>query len=238
MPLPKISNPIHNIKIPSSGNKIPVRQMTIKDEKILLVAKESDDDTDRQGAILQVINNCVMEDGFDVNTLTMFDVEYLFLKIRALSVSNKVELSITEFDDDGNKITDHPFSIDLNDVDIKKADEEVENKVILDDIIIELKYPTMEMYTSNEYKNAETDSNVMSIILKHSIASVYQGDRSFQFTLDEAGEFIEQLPASSFEKITKFFQNQPSLFYELSYKDSKGKKQKQELTSLSDFFIF
>lgn len=240
MSLPVINSPTHMIEIPSTKKSAKFRSMKIKEEKILLTAKESQEDNDILNAIVQIIGNCAIDGDVDPNKLTMFDVEYLFLKIRSISVSNKINLSIPEQYEDGEdtKIKNHEFNIDLDDVKMKYPDEEIQNTIQVDDIAIELKYPSIQMNLSDEYKSAEKESEVMTILLKNSIKSIFQGDQSIKFTLDELDSFIDDLPASVFETISKFFDSQPSLYYKLEYKDVKNKKQSMELTTLSDFFIF
>ena len=246
MPLPKISVPLHQIEVPSTKKKVSVRQMTIKEEKVLMSAKESDEAIDRLNAIINTVNACIMEEGFETNKLTMYDIEYLFMRLRALSVSNIVPLTLNEFGktDDGeydydNIIKTHDFSVDLSEVKMQEPDEPVEDTITIDDVVIQLRHPPVEMYTSKEYLEQDSEADITGILMRNSIKGIFQGDKAFpSHSKEELNEFIDSLPPSALEAFNKYITSQPHLYYKVEYVRQDGETETYELASLSDFFTF
>lgn len=245
MTLPIIDTPTYNIKVPSTQQNARFRSMTIKEEKVLLVAKESQDDSDILNAVIQIVKNCSLDNDLKIDKLPMFDIEYLFLKLRSVSVSNIAKMSFTETWTDlptnQEKTKIHDFEVNLDEVEMKIPEIEKEDYLIKinEDIGIELQFPPITMNLSKEYQEAETEAQIMDILLKNSVKSIYDGDNKItDFTREELQRFIDSLPSSFFDKVTAFFEKQPSLFHELTYTTHNGETQKIELRSLSDFFTF
>ena len=242
MALPIIDRPTYTFKIPSTGNNCRFRSMTIKEEKILLVAKEDQDNNEILNAIVQIVKNCCMDNDVVIEKLPLFDIEYLFLKIRSVSVSNIAKMSFTEsWDEDGQtKTKTHDFEIDLSSIEMQSEVKDEDKLIKVNELVgIELQFPPVMMNLSKEYQEAQTEAALMDILIRNSIKSIYDGDSKItDFTKDELQTFIDSLPSAFFEQITSFFEKQPSLFHELKYTDHTGDEQKIELRTLTDFFTF
>lgn len=235
--LPKISYPIFTIKLPSTKKDIKIRQMLTKEQKILLVAKETGQIIEMLSAIRQVCNNCLETEGLDINALTTFDVEYLFLKLREISVSNISEQSYTDLEDQKN----YDFEIDLSKIEILFPEDAPSNTVQINDLVsIVLKYPQAKIYDDEELFNEES-GDVTDKIAVYCLDKVFVGDNVIECNLqtkEEIKQFIDNLDLKSFDKIRKFIEKLPKLYHEISYKNSLDHDRKIVLTALNDFFTF
>lgn len=235
MPLPKIEHPIHTLKIPSTSKKHKFRPFLVKEEKLLLMAKESKNAHDILIAIKQIINNCALDKGFDTDKLALFDLEYLFLKLRAVSVDNIVNVSYRDRED--NKL--YTFEVDLNEVEVtvpKKIDNIVK---ISEESGIKLRYPPATLYDDTEFLNLE-DDHLFEMIVR-CVDSIYNGDEVFDstnMTNKEIGDFLETLTLKEFKQIQEFLSKTPTIRKELTYTNSLGKNKKILLRSLNDFFTW
>ena len=159
MPLPKIATPTYELELPSTGESVKYRPFLVKEEKLLVIALESEDTKQITTAIKAVLKNCVLTKGIKVENLPTFDIEFLFLNIRGKSVGEELELNVT-CPDDGK--TEVPISIDLDDIQIQRTEGHT-NKIKLDDsLMMELKYPSLEQFIKNNFdfneKNAMDQS--------------------------------------------------------------------------------
>ena len=236
--LPKITHPTIDVTIPSTKKKIRLRPMLVKEEKILLFAKESKEDTDIFTAIKQVVNNCIVTPNINVNDFTIFDLEYLFLKIRAFSISNSSKVSY--IDNEDQKVYD--FVIDLDKIEVVFP-ESLSNIIKVDDKIgIQLKYPSAKMYDDKEMLLKSDNLNqLVDYVIKSCIEKVFVGDEIHDIknaTSKEVDEFLESLPVKTYDNIKDFFNNIPSVRYEIDYKNSLGNDRKIVLSTLNDFFTF
>lgn len=235
MPLPKIEYPINEITIPSLKKKAKFRPMLVKEEKILLMAKTSEDDNDIFNAVLQVVNNCAVDDWFDITKLAIFDIEYLFLKIRSFSISETTEVSFRDTEDE--KVYD--FVIDLNGIEVTFP-ENVSNTIKVDDTTgFTLRYPPATLYSDNEFLSLEPDK-VFDRLVIECLDKFFDGDQVYQSNLykkEELIEYVEGLPIKTYDKIREFFSNVPSMKHEITYTNKNGSERKIVLRNLSDFFI-
>lgn len=235
MALPKIEHPLFKLKIPSTGKDVKCRPMLVKEEKILLMAKESEDAKDRLLAIKQVVNNCI-QDKIDIDNLALFDIEWLFLRLRALSVSNEVTLQITDEDD----AKDREFQIDLDKIEVDFTDAHEKTIPINDEASLVMKYPTSKIYDSMD--DIEGEEAVMEALLIDSLDKFYQGEEVFDLTKETPENlktFIdENLPANVYHKAREFLANMPSIKHEIKYENDNGDEKVITLRSLSDFFTF
>lgn len=235
MALPKITHPILNIEVPHFKTKYKVRPMLIKEEKILLMAKESGEQADILTAISQVVDNCVVEPkDFSAIDATNAEVEYLFLKIRAISIGNKITLTYTDNEDE----KDHKVDIALDKVEIKSLNGTKHDGFVAIDseINLQLKYPP-----SKAYAELPTGEDAFDHILWHSLVAIYHGDKIHKkdnIDRKEWDEFVNDIPSTSYEEIGKFFESEPSMYYKTGYTNSAGTKREIVLSSLSDFFPF
>jgi len=232
MSLPKIEYPIFKIKVPSSRKEMRFRPFLVKEEKILLIAKASEEESDMLLAIKQVVNNCALDE-MNVDKLSLFDVEYLFLKIRAQSVNNIV--SVTYKDNEDN--TDYDFDIDLNDVEVKFPLNMEKNIKLSDTTGIMMKYPEASLYEDKEFLNSGEEAFYQLVL--RCIEKLYDTENVYDvknYTLKEIENFIDNLQITTFDKVRDFIINQPKLNYVIEYRNKLGNARKIELTSLTDFF--
>jgi len=233
--LPRIEQPLFKMKVPSSGKEIMVRPMLVKEEKILLMAKEGDDYSEKLLAIKQVVNNCC-QDLDNIDNLTIFDIEYLFLKIRAISVDNMVKIVLTDEDDN----EDREFEIDLSTVEIDSS-EAKENVIPLgEESGITLRYPTSKLY--EEIGKIENQQELIDALVVNSLVNYYDGDQIYDFTKEtkeNLEKFVEDnINAATYYKMREFLESMPTLKHEIKYKNNEGKEKTVTLSSLNDFFIF
>ena len=231
--LPKISYPINDVKIPSLNKSFKFRPFLVKEEKLLLMAKESQTPSDILQAIKQVVNNCSIDIKFDADRLAIFDLEYIFLRLRAMSVDNVVKVTYKDYEDEKN----YDFDIDLNKVEVDFP-KEFDNKVVVTDKSgIILKYPSASLYDDKEFINSEKD--YMFELIVRCVDKIYENENVFEakdYSLKEIREFLENLDVKTFDKIREFLLNLPKLKYVIEYKNSLGNDRKIELNSLNDFF--
>jgi len=232
MPLPKVKHPIFEFVVPSTGKKETFRPFLVKEEKILLMAKTSEDSTDILRAIKQVVNNCALGD-LDVDKLAIFDIEYLFIQLRAISVNNIVKVSYRDNEDE--QIFD--FEIDLKEVKVQFP-EKVERVIkIADDMGIQLRYPPASIFSDKEFLDSGDD--VFYELIIRCIDKIYDGDDIFNpsdYSKEEIEEFLDGVAIDVFEKIQLFLSKLPRLYHKLEYKNKMGNERVIELTSLADFF--
>jgi hypothetical protein len=232
--LPKIQHPVCSIKLPSTKKLLNFRPYLVKEEKILLIAKQSNDITDILRAIKQIVGNCCVDQKFNINDITTTDLSYLFLQIRAFSVDNKISLTYKDNEDD----KEYTFTIDLSKVEVKQ-DKEVSNNIsVTKDINIIMKYPTANMY-DNEQLDISEHINY-DIIIK-CIDKIYHKSEVYDpktHSKQELIQFVEDLNIQTLENIMEFLNNAPQLEYIITYKNSKGNDRKIVLNTLSDFFMF
>jgi len=232
--LPKISYPLFDVTIPSSGKKIKMRPFLVKEEKILLTAQSTGEQRETILAIKQVVNNCIVDDGVNVDKLATFDLEYLFVKLRARSVNNLIDVTYDDPDDEKQ----YKIQIDLDKVEIR-TDERHSTKIqINDDMGIMLRYPRTDMLQGLD--KAESEVDVYFEVIKYCIESVYDAESVYsasETSSEEMDEFITNLDVSTFKQIQLFLETMPKLFYEASYTNSLGTERKVVLQSLNDFFM-
>ena len=233
MPLPKIKHPIFEFTIPSTNKKEPFRPFLVKEEKILLMAKSSEDPSDILRAVKQVVNNCAINDSFDVDKLAIFDIEYLFIQLRSVSVNNVVKLSYRD-NEDGEV---YDFEIDLKDVKVKFPDKVDRVIKISEKTGIQMKYPAASIFDDKEFFGAGDDA-YYELVIK-CIDKIYDEDDIFDpedYTKEEIEEFLNDLSVDIFEKIQAFMNNVPKVYHKLEYKNKNENNRVIELTSLTDFF--
>jgi hypothetical protein len=237
MSLPKLDKPVFSILIPSKNIEAYFRPFTVKEEKILLIGQQSEKERDIITAIKQVIQNCHQgKDSFDVEKLATFDLEYLFLKLRSLSVNNVITVSYKDNEDE--KIYD--FQIDLDDVIVRNADKIISNKIAITDTVgIIMTYPSVKVLEDTPEDSTLTE--LTEYLIRSCIESIYDETLVYpasDYTTEELEEWLDDLSVEAFEKIKDFFDNIPQMYYKIEYKNSLGTERKIELTTLNDFFTW
>ena len=233
MSLPKIQYPIFELTLPSNKETVTYRPFTVKEEKLLLISQESEDQKERIRAMRQIVNNCCFNLSQDIGLLPSFDLEYCFLKIRSKSVGNIVELNYRDLTD--NKI--YNFEVDLDELEVAFNENHKTSIKINDDLGIIMKYPTVELL--NSIKTDIEDPETVFEVIKKCVATIYDEDNTYDtkdYTNEEITEFVESIPAKAFEDITEFFETIPVLKHELHYKDSDGTDKTITLQGIDDFF--
>lgn len=233
--LPKIDYPVHKIKVSSLKKDFQFRPFLVKEEKLLLMAKESDNSADILSAIKQVVNNCSVDPKLDVNKLALFDLEYIFLKLRSVSVDNIVKISYRDSED--KKVYD--FEINLEEVKIKYP-EKMDNKIkITPQSGIIMKYPSAALYDDKDFLNLEKD--YMFELIIRCIESIYFEDQIYEckdYKKEELNEFLENLNIKVFEQVQNFLLNVPRMEYKIIYQNEFGNDREIVLSSLNDFFTW
>ena len=236
MSLPKITHPTSDVTIPSNKKKIRIRPLLVKEEKILLMAKESTDEADILTALKQVVNNCIITPNIDVNDFTIFDLEYIFIKIRCFSIGNITNVSYIDNEDE----KPYSFAIDLNKIEVVFPEDVSNNVKITDNISITLKYPTAKLYDDKQLLKQD-GQDVIEYLILSCLDKIYVGEEVDDFknlTKEEILEFLENLPVKVYDEIKYFFNNIPYMKYEINYKNSLDHDRQIVLTNLTDFFSF
>jgi hypothetical protein len=234
MPLPKIDQPLFDMIIPSTGKKIVFRPFLVKEEKILLIAQQSGNDSEIIRAIKQILNNCI-QDEIDLDTFAIFDLEYAFLKLRAKSVNNVVKLAYRDTEDDEV----YNFELDLDAIEIKMPEKINSKIVITDEVGMTMKYPSASI--TDNMTNFDNEVDLMTFFIINCIDTIYDEENVYvadDFSGEEISEFLDSLDVKSFEKIREFFESVPRLYHKIEYTNSIGNERSIELTSLKDFFMW
>ena len=238
MPLPKINTPIYELELPSTGKSIEYRPFLVKEEKLLLIAMESEDTKQITTAIKTVISNCIITKNVKVEKLPTFDIEYLFLNIRGKSVGEEIELNII-CPDDGE--TTVPVTILLDDIKITKNPEHT-NKIKIDDtFMMEMKYPSLDQFIKSNFDFSTNDTMNQSFeLIASCIDKIYNQEEvwdSADLTKKETLEFLDQLSSKQFKEIEKFFETMPKLSHTLKVRNPVSEIESEvTLEGLSSFF--
>lgn len=233
MGLPRIDLPLFELTIPSTNKKVKFRPFTVKEEKILLIAQESNDSKQIVLAIKQILNNCLQ--GIDVNTLATFDLQYILLNIRAKSVNNEVTFNIK--DPDTNETVE--LVIDINDIEIKRSPEHTKVINITDTIALKMRYPTIEYIEDLGSEDGKSTDDLYKIMIE-CIESVVDGDQVYKlkdFSEKEVTDFLDSLTADVAMRIKKFFDTMPVMRYEKKYKNKNGVEKTFVAEGMETFFI-
>jgi len=239
MPLPKINTPTYELVLPSTGKKIKYRPFLVREEKILIMAMESEDMNQITGAIIQIISDCLLAKDIKVESLATFDMEYLFLNIRAKSVGETVEVNVTCPDDNETQVE---MSINIDDIKVKKTRGH-KNIVKLDDeLSMKLKYPSLDQFIENNFDTGQTNNDISQSLsmITSCIEMVYNQEESWEAkdcSQKELSEFVEQMNTKQFKQIEKFFTTMPKLSHEIAVKNpNTGVESEVVLEGLASFF--
>ena len=238
MPLPKISTPTYELEIPSLKKTIKYRPFLVKEEKILIIAMESEDPKQIAEAVKNVISNCIISRGIKVEQLATFDIEYLFLNIRGKSVGESVDILITCPDDGTTQV---PMSINLDDIQVE-FDKEHSRDIKLDDnLTLRMRYPSMQEFVKSNFVVGEEISvdETFDMIIS-CIEQIYSEEESWaasDSTKKELKEFLEQLTSQQFKDIEKFFETMPKLSHTIKVKNPNTEVESEVvLEGLTSFF--
>ena len=238
MPLPKIVTPTYELEIPSLKKTVKYRPFLVKEEKILIIAMESEDPKQIAEAVKTVISNCIVTRGIKVEQLATFDIEYLFLNIRGKSVGETVDILITCPDDGTTQV---PMSINLDDIQVE-FDKEHSRDIKLDDnLTLRMRYPSMQEFVKSNFVVGEEISvdETFDMIIS-CIEQIYSEEESWaaaDSTKKELKEFLEGLTSQQFKDIEKFFETMPKLSHTIKVKNPNTEVESEVvLEGLTSFF--
>ena len=238
MPLPKIATPTYELELPSTGQTVQYRPFLLKEEKVLVIALESEDSKQITTAIKTVIKNCILTKGIKVEALPTFDIEYLFLNIRGKSVGEVIEVNVICPDDE---TTPAKVEINLDDIKVQKDDKHT-NKIKLDDsIMMEMKYPSLDEFIKNNFDLNDTSNMDQSFdLIASCIDKIYTEEEVWvaaDCTKKEINDFLESMNSSQFKEIEAFFSTMPKLSHTINVINPKTKVESEVvLEGLASFF--
>jgi len=236
MALPKLTTPTYELEVPSTDEKIKYRPFLVKEEKILLIAMESEDNAQIIQSVKDIVSQCTFEK-LNVSTMPMFDVEFIFLNIRAKSVGEVSKLKILCPDD---KKTYAAVDVDLSKVSVQVGDDHTNKIALTDDMGIIMTYPTIDSFLGSGIE--KINANNMLDVIGSCILQIYEqkGEKVYEAkdqTKKELTEFIESMNSAQFKKVQGFFDTMPKLKHEIKVKNPKTKKESTvTLNGLNDFF--
>ena len=238
MPLPKIATPTYELELPSTGKTIQYRPFLVKEEKLLVIALESEDNKQITNAIKAVLRACVLTKGIKVENLPTFDIEYLFLNIRGKSVGEELDVNIICPDDE---VTEVAVKIDLDDIQVQR-DEKHTNKIKLDDnLMMEMKYPSLDEFIKSNFDFNDRNQMDQSFqLIASCIDKVYSEDEAWataDCTKKEVNDFLEGMNSNQFKEIETFFTSMPKLSHTIKVTNPKTKVESDVvLEGLASFF--
>ena len=238
MPLPKIATPVYELELPSTGQTIEYRPFLVKEEKVLVIALESEDTKQITTAIKNVIKNCIRTKGVKVEDLPTFDIEYLFLNIRGKSVGEEIEVNVT-CPDDG--VTQVPITINLDDIQVQKNEDHTNRIKVDDNIMMEMKYPSLDQFIKNNFDFDDKNAMDQSFdLIATCIDKIFTEEEVWAVedcSKKEIVDFLEQMNSSQFKEIEKFFETMPKLSHSIKVKNPKTKKENEVvIEGLAGFF--
>ena len=237
MPLPKIATPTYELVLPSSGRKIKFRPFLVKEEKILIIALESEDQKQITNAVKSILSSCILTKGIKVDKLATFDIEYLFLNIRGKSVGENIEVMVTCPDDGKTQV---PTSINIDSIKIKTSDDHQRDIKLDDTYTLRMRYPSL-----NEFVNTNFTAETIKVddtfqLVASCIDQVYSDEESWtqeECTKKELNDFVESLNTSQFQQIEKFFETMPKLSHIVKVINPNTKVENDiKLEGLQSFF--
>ena len=238
MPLPKISTPTYELELPSTGETIRYRPFLVKEEKVLVIALESEDTKQITNAIKNVIKSCVLTKNIKVESLPTFDIEYLFLNIRGKSVGEDIEVNVICPDDQETTST---ITLNLDDIKVQKNESHT-NKIKVDSkIMMEMKYPSLDQFIKSNFDlSADNTMDQSFDLIASCIDKIYTEDEVWaagDVSKKELLEFLEQMNSTQFKDIEKFFETMPRLSHTIQVKNPKTEVESEVvLEGLSSFF--
>ena len=238
MPLPTISTPTYELTLPSSNRKIKYRPFLVKEEKILIIAMETQDTKQIARAVKDVLSKCILTKGIKVDKLATFDIEYLFLNIRGKSVGEHIEVMVTCPDDEKTQV---PMSINIDDIKIQKEKDHSTDISLDDTYTLRMKYPSLSEFIKNNF-DSMTDMKVEDTfeLISSCIDQVYSEEETWshqECTKKELTDFVDSLNSSQFKKVESFFTTMPKLSHIVKVTNPNTKVDSEiKLEGLQSFF--
>ena len=240
MPLPTIETPTYELKIPSSGKKIKYRPFLVKEEKILIIALESKDQNEITNAVKDVLKKCILTRGVKVDNFPTFDIEYIFLNIRAKSIGEDINLTVTCPDDGETQV---PVTVYVDEIEVIKPEGHETDIVIDDKLTLRMKYPSLNQFVENNFEvddDPETLVNKTFKVVADCIDTVFTEEDAWEakdYSSDERVKFVEQLNSKQYKKVENFFATMPKLSHTIEVINPNTKEKNSiVLEGLADFF--
>ena len=240
MPLPTVATPTYELKLPSSNKKIKYRPFLVKEEKVLIIALESKSQFEITNAVKDVLKQCILTKGIDVDELPTFDIEYIFLNIRAKSIGEAIKVRVT-CPDDGE--TEIPVTVYVDEIKVVKSKDHKTDIVLDDKMTLRMKYPSINQFIETNFDvNEDPKENVNKTfkIISECIDTIYTQDDAWDakdYTSKERVEFIEQLNSKQYKEVEIFFATMPKLSHKIEVTNPNTKKKSSVvLEGLADFF--
>ena len=240
MPLPTIETPTYELKLPSSNKKIKYRPFLVKEEKILILSLESKNQSEITNAVTDVLKKCILTKGVDVDDLPTFDIEYVFLNIRAKSIGEDIKLTVTCPDDNETKV---PVTIYVDEIKVQKQRGHKTDIVLDDKMTLRMKYPSLNQFIESNFDTDDEPETVVDKTFKivaESMDTVFNEEDAWEakdYSLDERIKFVEQLNSRQYKEVEKFFETMPKLSHTIEVVNPKtNQKGSVVLEGLADFF--
>ena len=233
MALPKLNTPVYTLELPSTGNELKYRPFLVKEEKILLIAMESDDEKQINEAVMNIVNECTFGEIGDPDT-PLFDLEYVFLRIRGKSVGEEVSLSVICPDDEKTRVN---VKLNLEDVGIQMTEDHTNIVQLTDKISLVMKYPTLNATMGYD---ALSDTEKVFAMMENCVHEIHDGEdvhNIVDISKKELVDFFDSMTQDQFVKVQEFFSTMPKLRHIVQVKNPKTKKKNDVLLEgISDFF--
>tara|TARA_Y100001936_G_C15886235_1_gene565550 strand:+ start:21 stop:737 length:717 start_codon:yes stop_codon:yes gene_type:complete len=237
MPLPKIATPTYELVLPSSNRKIKYRPFLVKEEKILIIALESQDQKQIANAVKSILSACILTRGTKVEKLSTFDIEYLFLNVRGKSVGEQIEVMVTCPDDEKTQV---PMLINIDSIQVQKSDDHNPNIKLDDTYTLKMRYPSLNEFIKTNFNAEDIKVDDTFDLIASCVDQVYSEEESWtqqDCTKKELTEFIEQLNSAQFKEIEKFFDTMPKLSHTVKVKNPNTKVESEiVIEGLQNFF--
>ena len=240
MPLPTIETPTYELKLPSSSKRVKYRPFLVKEEKILILALESKSQTDITNAVQDVLKKCILTKGIDVDSLPTFDIEYLFLNIRAKSIGEDIRMTVTCPDD---KKTQVPVTVYVDEIKVSKPKGHTTDIVLDDKMTLRMRYPSLNEFIESNFDvddESETIVDKTFKVVANCMDTVFTSEDAWEakdYSSDERLKFIEQLNSKQYKEVEKFFETMPKLSHTIEVINPNTKKKNSiVLEGLADFF--
>ena len=240
MPLPTIETPTYELKLPSTNKKIKYRPFLVKEEKILILALESKNQNDITNAVTDVLKKCILTRGVKVDDLPTFDIEYLFLNIRAKSIGEDIKLTVTCPDDGETKV---PVTIYVDEIKVIRPKDHNIDIVLDDKMSVRMKYPSLNQFIESNFDTddeAETMVDKTFRVVADCMDTVFDGEDAWEakdYSAQERLDFVQQLNSQQYKKVENFFSTMPKLSHTIEVVNPNTKeKGSVVLEGLADFF--
>jgi len=240
MPLPTIETPTYELNLPSTGKKIKYRPFLVKEEKILIIALDSRDQNEITNSVKDVLKKCVLTRGVKIDDLPTFDIEYIFLNIRAKSIGEDIKLVVTCPDD---KKTEVPVTIYVDEIKVVKSKDHKRDISLDKNLILRMKYPSLNQFIQSNFETKDESQTTVDKtfqLIADCMDTVYTEEEAWEstdYSPNERLSFIEQLNSKQFKEVERFFATMPKLSHTIEVTNPNTKKKsKVVLEGLADFF--